>query len=172
MHCIKKRTVPRPSAIWKTVYERQKQNMTPPGCVAVCNELGGVCRAMGQTDRAKELYHTVLTNLERVGLTHSEHYATALINTGDVYVNSRELEEALRYFLKARDLLVERGSCGRLPDGGVVQQHKYGLSRYRRNGEGRTGVGYCIPHNKKHSKMLGRTGNYVYQSGRIAGPAE
>lgn len=27
----KKRTVPGPSAIWKTVYERQKQNMTPPG---------------------------------------------------------------------------------------------------------------------------------------------
>ena len=82
------------------------------GIVAVCNELGGVCRAMGQTDRAKELYHTVLTNLEHMGLTHSEHYATALINTGDVYVNSRELEEALRYFLKARDLLVERGLAG------------------------------------------------------------
>ena len=82
------------------------------GIVAVSNELGGICRAMGQIDRAKELYQTVLTNLEHMGLAHSEHYATALINAGDVYVNSRELQEALRYFLKARDLLVECGLAG------------------------------------------------------------
>ena len=67
---------------------------------------------MGQIDRAKDLYKTVLTNLEHMGLTHSEHYATALINTGDVYVNSRELPEALQYFLRARDLLVECGLAG------------------------------------------------------------
>ena len=82
------------------------------GIVAVSNELGGFCRAMGQIDRAKELYRTVLTQLEHMGLTHSEHYATALINTGDVYVNSRELKEALQYFLQARDLLVECGLAG------------------------------------------------------------
>ena len=82
------------------------------GIVAVSNELGGLCRAMGQIDRAKNLYRTVLTNLEHMGLTHSEHYATALINTGDVYVNSRELKEALQYFLRARDLLVECGLAG------------------------------------------------------------
>ena len=53
-----------------------------------------------------------LMQLEHMGLIHSEHYATALINAGDVYVNSRELPEALQYFLRARDLLVECGLAG------------------------------------------------------------
>lgn len=82
------------------------------GLVAVSNELGGLCRTMGQIERAKELYRNVLMHLEHMGLAHSEHYATALINTGDVYVNSRELPEALRYFLRARDLLMECGLAG------------------------------------------------------------
>lgn len=92
--------------------QEAEQKQDTSGLVAVSNELGGLCRAMGQIERAKELYRSVLTNLEHMGLAHSEHYATALINTGDVYVNSRELQEALRYFLQARDLLVECGLAG------------------------------------------------------------
>ena len=82
------------------------------GIVAVSNELGGLCRAVGNVERAKELYRSVLVYLEHMGLAHSEHYATALINTGDVYVNSRELQEALQCFLRARDLLIECGLAG------------------------------------------------------------
>lgn len=82
------------------------------GLVAVSNELGGFCRAIGQIERAKELYRNVLIYLRHMGLAHSEHYATALINAGDVYVNSGELPEALRYFLQARELLVECGLAG------------------------------------------------------------
>lgn len=82
------------------------------GIIAVSNELGGLCRATGQIDRAKTLYSTVLTNLESVGLSRSEHYATALINTGDVYINSGEHKEALALFLKARHMLAECGLAG------------------------------------------------------------
>ncbi len=82
------------------------------GIVAVSNELGGLCRATGEIDRAKKLYRTVLEQLERMGLSGSEHYATALINAGDVYVNSGELGEAQRLFLQARVLLVECGLAG------------------------------------------------------------
>lgn len=92
--------------------QEAQQRQDTSGIVAVSNELGGFCRAMGQIDRAKDLYKTVLTQLEHMGLIHSEHYATALINAGDVYVNSRELPEALQYFLRARDLLVECGLAG------------------------------------------------------------
>lgn len=92
--------------------QEAQQRQDTSGIVAVSNELGGLCRAMGQIDRAKDLYKTVLTQLEHMGLIHSEHYATALINAGDVYVNSRELPEALQYFLRARDLLVECGLAG------------------------------------------------------------
>ena len=92
--------------------QKAQHKQDTSGLVAVSNELGGLCRAMGQIERAKELYRNVLMHLEHMGLAHSEHYATALINTGDVYVNSRELPEALRYFLRARDLLVECGLAG------------------------------------------------------------
>ena len=64
--------------------QEAQQRQDTSGIVAVSNELGGLCRAMGQIDRAKDLYKTVLTQLEHMGLIHSEHYATALINAGDV----------------------------------------------------------------------------------------
>lgn len=82
------------------------------GIIAVSNELGGICRAVGQIDRAKALYKTVLTHLENMGLSKSEHYATALINTGDVHINAGEHKEALELFLKARHMLVECGLAG------------------------------------------------------------
>ena len=80
--------------------------------VAVSNEMGGLLRVMGNTERAKELYVSVLKNLKEMGLDHTEHYATALINEGDVFINSKEPQEALARFLKARDLLIECGLGG------------------------------------------------------------
>lgn len=82
------------------------------GIVAVSNELGGLCRAVGETGRAKELYDTVLLHLENMGLAGTEHYATALINAGDVYINTRELDKALGMFLRAREILVGLGFAG------------------------------------------------------------
>ena len=37
------------------------------GIVAVSNELGGFCRAVGEIGRAEELYRDVLEKLERMG---------------------------------------------------------------------------------------------------------
>lgn len=82
------------------------------GIIAVSNELGGLCRAAGETDRAKKLYAEVLMHLENEGLSNSEHYATALINTGDVYINTRQPKIALKYFLKARAMLTDCGLAG------------------------------------------------------------
>lgn len=82
------------------------------GIVAVCNELGGICRVTGQIERAKNLYLRVLSNLEQMGLASTEHYATALINMGDVHINARELPQALDLFLKARKLLESCGLAG------------------------------------------------------------
>lgn len=91
--------------------EAENKNDTS-GIVAVSNELGGFCRAIGELDRAKSLYRTVLNYLENMGLAKTEHYATALINTGDVYINSGELSQALDFFIQARHLLVECGLAG------------------------------------------------------------
>lgn len=80
-----------------------------PAIIAVSNELGGICRVTGKIDRAKELYATVLTLLEESGMADTENYATALINTGDVYIFNREQEKALECFLAAKDMLESLG---------------------------------------------------------------
>lgn len=82
------------------------------GIVAVCNELGGLCRVTGQTDRAHQLYQRVLAILEYMGLGATEHYATALINAGDVYLTEGQLAPALEMFLRGRELLVQCGLSG------------------------------------------------------------
>lgn len=82
------------------------------GVVAVCNEMGGLCRVTGQIQRAKKLYQRVLSCLEDMGLSGTEHYATALINTGDVYLTEGNLPPALDLFLRARKLLLECGLGG------------------------------------------------------------
>lgn len=82
------------------------------GLTAVCNELGALCRVTGQFERAKLLYQRVLLLLEEMGLSGTEHYATALINFGDVYIASKELHEALLMFLDAKQLLQDCGLGG------------------------------------------------------------
>lgn len=82
------------------------------GIVAVCNELGGLCRVTGQIDRAKSLYARVLSLLEEMGLASTEHYATALINTGDVHLMVKELAQALELFLRAEKMLINCGLGG------------------------------------------------------------
>lgn len=82
------------------------------GIVAVCNELGGLCRAAGDNVRAKELYDRVLAGLTELGLDKTEHYATALINAGDVYVYTFEYDKALECFIAARTILIDCGMSG------------------------------------------------------------
>lgn len=87
-----------------------KQDLS--GIVAVLNELGGICRALGELERAKSIYRKVLSYLEQMGLAKTEHYATALINTGDVYIASKEYQQALNLFLQAQNLLNQCGLAG------------------------------------------------------------
>lgn len=82
------------------------------GIICVCNELGGMCRAVGDNDRAKKLYDRVLEGLKTLGLEKTEHYATALINTGDVYVYTFEYDKALECFMAARTILIDCGMRG------------------------------------------------------------
>lgn len=89
---------------------KEKEDLS--AVTAVANELGGLCRATGQLERALELSRTVLKNLEQMGLSDTEHYATALINMGDVYINAKEPQKALELFLRARKLLEKRGLTG------------------------------------------------------------
>lgn len=79
------------------------------GIVAVCNELGGYKRAIGELDAAKLLYTEALERLEAMGKKDSVDAATTLINTGDVYVFSREHEAALDCFLQAKTCLEAHG---------------------------------------------------------------
>lgn len=79
------------------------------GIVAVCNELGGYKRAIGELDAAKLLYKEALERLDAMGKKDSIDAATTLINAGDVYVFSREHEVALDYFLRAKACLESHG---------------------------------------------------------------
>ena len=53
------------------------------GVVSVCNELGGLYRAMRRTDEALWTYEKVMEGLEQMGLKGTSNYAAALINLGN-----------------------------------------------------------------------------------------
>lgn len=82
------------------------------GIVAICNELGGYKRAIGELDAAKRLYAESLDSLSEMGKKDSVDYATTLINAGDVYVFSKEHETALDYFVQAKACLEAHGLSG------------------------------------------------------------
>lgn len=77
--------------------------------VAIANELGGFYRVTGALNQAKALYDEALSRLIAMDLKESEHYATTLINAGDVYVYDDAHEEALKRFIEAKALLEKRG---------------------------------------------------------------
>ncbi len=80
--------------------------------IAVCNEFGAYLRASGDVEYSKMLYRRTLELLKEVNLDKTEHYATALINAGDVYIVSKEYMQALDYFMRAKALLEECGLGG------------------------------------------------------------
>lgn len=77
--------------------------------IVVANELGGIYRVTGQTERAVKLYNTVLDRLISIGEYNTDNYATALINYGDVFIVSCEMEKALELFTKAECILERNG---------------------------------------------------------------
>lgn len=77
--------------------------------IALNNELGGFCRAKGDLVRAKNAYNIVLSLLNELSLYDTANYATALLNTGDVYINSKEYTKALEFFLQAKKLFTKLG---------------------------------------------------------------
>lgn len=91
-------------------YLKQAENLGDrSGATAVCNELSGLYRVMGKLTEAKAVSRRVINNLEEMGLYHTEHYATALINLGDVYITAGEFEAALELFQQAMRLLESLG---------------------------------------------------------------
>ena len=62
------------------------------GVVSVCNELGGLYRAMRRTDEALWAYEKVMEGLEQIGLKGTRNYASALINLGNVHIARKSYE--------------------------------------------------------------------------------
>lgn len=75
------------------------------GIIAVSNELGGVYRVLGKIEQAKEVCEDVLKRIEAVGMGDTQHYATALLNAGDVHLSAGEWEAALNLFTQAKERL-------------------------------------------------------------------
>ena len=73
--------------------------------LATCNELGGVCRVLGDQERAKQLYERALELIIALRLTGTDNHAVTLINAGDVYIVTGDYETALHYFLQAQQIL-------------------------------------------------------------------
>lgn len=82
------------------------------GITAVCNELGGLYRVTGKLAEAGALAQRVITNLEEMGLYNTEHYATALINAGDIYIAAKQYPAALKEFRQAEAILETLGLGG------------------------------------------------------------
>lgn len=75
------------------------------GIIAVSNELGGVYRVTGKTQAAKEICEDVLKRIEAIGMGDTQHYATALLNAGDVHLSAGEWEAAIDLFVQAKERL-------------------------------------------------------------------
>lgn len=77
--------------------------------IVIANELGGLCKAKGDFDRAKRLHKRVLEVLDEAGQNDTENYAVALINYADVYMCTNEMSSALPLLLGAEKLLIKCG---------------------------------------------------------------
>lgn len=77
--------------------------------IALANELGGLYRAQGHLEAAKDLYKKALRAIEELGLGQSLPFATTLINAGDVYVADRQYDQAIRLFKEAQDVFLKLG---------------------------------------------------------------
>ncbi len=75
------------------------------GIIAVSNELGGVYRVTGKTQQAKDICEDVLKRIEAIGMGDTQHYATALLNAGDVHLSAGQWEEAINLFSQAKERL-------------------------------------------------------------------
>lgn len=107
------------------LYERKEMNQVEPyllkmllragnlkdleGVISVCNELGGLYRAMRRTDKALWTYEKVMEGLERMGLKGTHSYAAALINLGNVYIVRRDYMKAYDIDRQALKILERLG---------------------------------------------------------------
>ncbi|MFM9414320.1 tetratricopeptide repeat protein [Peptococcus simiae] len=92
-----------------------KESGDHAGIIAVNNELGGIWRAQGKYDEARYLYEQILSMMIDAGLQDSVHYATALLNTGDVYLAQEDYVSADRYFDQAEQLYRDLGYAEAYP---------------------------------------------------------
>lgn len=79
------------------------------GVVSVCNELGGLYRAMRRTDEALWTYEKVMEGLEQMGLEGTRNYASALINLGNVHIARKSYEKAYDIDRQALEILERLG---------------------------------------------------------------
>lgn len=77
--------------------------------IAVYNERGGYCRAVGDLVEAEDMYLRVMDILEKIDQTETENYATAMINLGVVYIAWKNDRKALEMLLHAKKILEDCG---------------------------------------------------------------
>lgn len=77
--------------------------------IAIRNELGGFYRAAGNIKNAKDNYDILLNLLERMGMENTENYSAALINAGNVCIVGNDYDNAIKMFLKAKNILERLG---------------------------------------------------------------
>ncbi len=79
------------------------------GVVSVCNELGGLYRAMRRTDEALWTYEKVMEGLEQMGMKGTGSYAAALINLGNVHIARGAYRKAYDIDCQALKILERTG---------------------------------------------------------------
>lgn len=82
------------------------------GVVSVCNELGGLYRAMGRTEEALWAYEKVMDGLKQMGMEGTRNYAVALINVGNVHIAQKSYERAYDIDRQALRILERLGDHG------------------------------------------------------------
>lgn len=77
--------------------------------VSVCNELGGLYRALSRYDEGIPLYEKALAAISRLGLDGSEHHGTTLVNYATTCAMTGRTQEALRLETEAASIFSAAG---------------------------------------------------------------
>ena len=77
--------------------------------ITVCNELGGYYRAVSRYSDGIPLYEKALKLMRDMGLAHSEHYGTTLVNYATTYTMAGDTIKALNLYTEAAEIYAEAG---------------------------------------------------------------
>lgn len=77
--------------------------------ISICNELGGLYRALSRYSEGIPLYEKALRSIRDLGLSGSEHHGTTLVNYATTYTMMGDVPKALELDTEAAQIFADAG---------------------------------------------------------------